>query len=45
MKKLVSRYSEFIFEKKESTLKGIPYENMVYLFYAANWLAQLQVDL
>ena len=29
MKKLVNRYSEFIFEKKESTLKGIPYENMI----------------
>lgn len=29
MKKLVNRYSEFIFEKKESSLKGIPYENMI----------------
>ena len=29
MKKLVNKYSEFIFEKKESTLKGIPYENMI----------------
>ena len=29
MKKLVNKYSEFIFEKKENVLKGIPYENMI----------------
>jgi len=29
MKRLVNRYSEFIFEKKENSLKGIPYENMI----------------
>lgn len=29
MRKLVNKYSDFIFEKKESSLKGIPYENMI----------------
>ena len=29
MKRLVNKYSEFIFEKKENSLKGIPYENMI----------------
>jgi len=29
MRKLVNKYSEFIFEKKENSLKGIPYENMI----------------
>jgi hypothetical protein len=29
MKRLVNRYSEFIFEKKENSLKGILYENMI----------------
>lgn len=29
MKRLVNKYSEFIFEQKENSLKGIPYENMI----------------
>lgn len=29
MKKLVNKYSEFIFEKKENALKGIPDENII----------------
>ncbi len=29
MRRLVNKYSDFIFEKKESSLKGIPYENMI----------------
>lgn len=29
MKRLVNKYSEFIFEKKENSLKGIPYDNMI----------------
>jgi len=29
MKKLINKYSDFIFEKKENSLKGIPSENMI----------------
>ena len=29
MKRLVNKYSEFIFEKKENSLKGISYDNMI----------------
>ncbi len=29
----------------QALLFGIPYENMLYLMYASNWLAQLQVTL